>query len=85
MSTLKKLMVQCDEKECGWSEIVDRRNIQAWHKKECPECGRGEILTDVDMEYFYLVIALTDAQDKIDPDGKLPSIGMGINTSGLRE
>ncbi len=78
-------MVQCDEKGCGWSEIVDRENIQSWHKKACPECGRGEILTDEDMGYFYLVTALTDAQDKFDPDGKLPSIGMKINTSGLRE
>ena len=44
--------VYCDEPGCGWSRRVKFADIPAWHRKPCPKCGRGEVVSDGDLVMY---------------------------------
>ena len=76
--------VHCDEAGCGWSEPVEFADVPKWHKKPCPKCGRGEIVSDADMIVYRLTEVAVTVTNDLDPDGKLPRLTYRVNTAGLR-
>jgi len=76
--------VQCDEKGCGWMQNIPWGEVKNWHKKACPKCGHGEIISDVDLATWHGINAMLLLDNAIDPDGKSPRVSMRLDTSGLR-
>lgn len=76
--------VHCDESGCGWTEKCDFADVPKWHKKPCPKCGRGVIVSDADMIVFRLAEAAVTVSNEIDPEGKLPRATYRVNTAPLR-
>jgi hypothetical protein len=76
--------VVCDEPGCGWSEKCDFADVPKWHKKPCPKCGKGEIVSDEDMVVFGLAEAAVKITNYIDPDGKMKRQTYHVNTAPLR-
>ncbi|MCF7853622.1 MAG: hypothetical protein K9N51_02400 [Candidatus Pacebacteria bacterium] len=81
----KECHIRCDEPGCAWEYEMDFADIPKWHKKPCPKCGNGEIISDSDMVAFRLMVAIIDASNEIDPDGKLPRVNAHVDTRVLRE
>ena len=44
--------VHCDEPGCGWSRRVRFEAIPTWHRKPCPKCGKGEVVSDGDLVMY---------------------------------
>lgn len=76
--------VHCDESGCGWTEKCDFADVPKWHKKPCPKCGRGEIVSDADMIVYRLAEAAVTVTNDIDPDGNLPLHTCHVDTAPLR-
>lgn len=75
--------VKCDEKDCGWSKTIPRKNISKWHKVPCPKCCKGQIVNDADLVAFRMVLALESVSKEIDPEGKA-SCMIHFDTASLR-
>ena len=81
---IQESAVQCDEGGCGWVQTTPWDEVQNWHKKACPKCGKGEIVNDEDLAAWHGINTLLLLDKTIDPDGKLPRADITIDTSGLR-
>ncbi len=56
-------VVRCDEHDCGWKEEIQSLNgIGLWLHKECPKCGKGEIISDEDFAAVSLVLGLLEME-----------------------
>lgn len=75
--------VKCDEPGCGWGQGCAPDDIPQWHKKPCPQCGKGEIISDADLIMFRMVEAWESATREVAPDA--PVVAYKIDTAGLRE
>jgi len=84
LARAKNGSVHCDEAGCRWSEPVEFADVPNWHKKPCPKCGRGEIVSDADMIVFRLAEAVLTVSNDIDPEGKLPRQTYIVNTAPMR-
>jgi len=83
-SQVEKFKVQCDESDCDWTQETPFSEAPNWHKKACPKCSKGEIVSDEDLAAWHGLNALLLLDEKIDPEGKLPRVDVKIDTSGLR-
>jgi hypothetical protein len=77
--------LHCDVAPCDWSQPCEFDDIPKWHKKPCPKCGKGEIVSDADVIVCRMVQAAIAATNDIDPEGKLPRATMRVNTAMLRD
>ncbi len=81
---IEKSELQCDEKDCDWVQETPWVEIKNWHKKSCPKCGKGEIVSDEDLAVWNQVNAILLINNVIDPERKMPRIDIDIDTSELR-
>lgn len=42
--------IKCDD--CGWTKEIEIDEIPNWHNVKCPECHKGIIVDDEDLEAF---------------------------------
>ncbi len=80
----KECNIHCDEPGCGWSHAMDFADIPSWHKKPCPKCGKGEIISDADLVTYRMMAAIVAVSNEIDPDGKRPRVDVHVDTAVLR-
>ena len=78
------VFVCCDVPGCGWKKRIAFLRIPRYHHVACPKCGKGEIVSDMDMVIFELSNATIKVSNIIDPKGKLPRRSMHIDTAPLR-
>lgn len=79
-----KSWVRCDEPGCNWQIECTREEISSWHKKPCPKCGKGEIVSDMDLVIFRLAISLEAVSKEIaEPGAK--TVRVKLDTALLRD
>ena len=76
--------VSCDEPGCMWILPCEFADIPKYHHVPCPQCGKGEIVSDEDMVAYRVVEMAINVSNDIDPEGK-NLVPYAFDTSGLRE
>jgi hypothetical protein len=74
--------VYCSQPGCTFRQSLRWVDIPSWHKKPCPTCGKGEIVTDKDLSTWRLldaVIGMTADAPPI-PDGAEGVVTVRIDT-----
>lgn len=70
--------VKCDEPGCGWVQSLPTNEaIREWHRKPCPKCGKGEIVTDAELVLFDGLMAAQETALRLHPelaDGPMVSV-----------
>lgn len=69
-ANMRNCKVKCDQTGCGWIQDCEPALVPTWHRKPCPKCGKGEIISDRDMVIFAVNTALLQISDIVDPEGK---------------
>ena len=54
----QKAAVKCDEHGCGWAQETTIVGIRKWLHAPCPECGKGEIVTDDEIAMLATIVGL---------------------------
>ena len=78
---VSKEQVYCPLEGCTFRQSVKWAGIPAWHKKPCPTCGKGEIVTDEDLKAWQMLDALMKLANMVPtPDGPKGRITLHVNT-----
>lgn len=81
---IQDVEIRCDEPGCGWTQKTPWAGIPEWHRKPCPKCGNGQIISDADLINFRMVSAWADcANNEILPQTG-PVVEMVLDTAPLR-
>ena len=84
MSSLK---VCCDEPGCGWCQAITAADMPGWLNKPCPKCGKGVIVTPLELAEFQRICPLVEAMEA--QDALYPSKDEGVlvvmDSAPLRE
>jgi hypothetical protein len=81
---IKMLAVRCDELGCGFRQEIVLAEFMGWHHKPCPECGKGEIISDHDVAVMAQVVMLKALDAFLDPGGKMPRKNVHIDSAKMR-
>ena len=81
---IKDTEVRCDEAGCGWSQKEPWAYIPQWHRKPCPRCGKGQIVSDADLWHHRMISAWADFANKDIPAQTGPVVELELDTAPLR-
>ena len=81
----KNSVIKCDESGCEWELSCEFDSIPQWHKKTCPKCRKGEIISDADLMVWYAAKSMLIASDIFVPEGKMPRVDILIDTAEMRK
>ena len=81
---MQDIRIKCDMPGCGWVECVTKEQLPDWHRKPCPKCGAGEIVSDHDLEVFRYLKFLCALDEYMDPDGKMPRTKVLVDSAKVK-